>query len=96
MELKRFLCFTLSHTVEETPSAPPAERLSEESGVSSMFPLLHDAQVNGFKSDRISGLLVDFLPNRVGVFPLSLLRFLSKLRQEEGGHIDSCSLRSHK
>ena len=57
-------------------------RWGEESGVSSMFPLL---QVNGFKSDKIAGLLVDFLPNRVGVFPLSLLCFLSKLKQETGG-----------
>lgn len=57
-------------------------RWSEESGVSSLLPLL---QVNGFKSDRIAGLLVDFLPNRVGVFPLSLLCFLSKLKHETGG-----------
>lgn len=58
-------------------------RWSEDSGVSSMFPLLQHAQVNGFKSDRIAGLLVDFLPNRVGVFPLSLLCFLFKLKHEE-------------
>lgn len=60
----------------------PQSRWGEESGVSSMFPLL---QVNGFKSDKIAGLLVDFLPNRVGVFPLSLLCFLSKLKHEPGG-----------
>lgn len=36
---------------------------------SPLFPLQQDAQVNGFKSHRIAGLLVDFLPNRVGVIP---------------------------
>lgn len=39
------------------------------------------SQVNGFKSDRIAGLLVDFLPNRVGVIPLSLFPLQTETRR---------------
>lgn len=73
-ESERFLCFTLL--------APPAEKVKRGRFLCCRTAV--SAQVNGFKSDGIAGLLVDFLPNRVGVFPLSLLCFLSGQMNKTG------------